>query len=308
MQTRTTLDSNLTLDPWGLIRDGLVFEERRARQSSIEDWGICEQRLGWKWENPDEYRTSSSPVRGTGYHAGLALAYETYRTEGRWPKRDAMHDAVRAAIDEEVQKATAFLWQGLDQQTLDTEACDCVDRYFDGEHFWNPDVFDILAVEAEAAIPRTELPGLPELWTITLQIDLVLAEPVSGRHILVDHKTSKRKWAKDKHRPHKTLQPSWYRRWWPIAWAAANGGELPATTFYFDVIQLQGLKFERREAPVTEQSIAIAERQAVELAQALESGRTLTVSPRDPLCDDRWCDWFDECPAGAALRDVAVAL
>jgi len=305
MPKRSTADAGLLIDPYHLDRDGLIFEERRARQSSIGDWGICEERLGFKWRNPEEYRTSSSPVLGTGYHAGLALSYQTFKDEGRWATRAAMHDAVRDAINNEVAEATHFQWNGMTQREIDELACACVDAYFDGEHFWNPDVFEIIGVEVEGLLPRTHLEGLPETWTITIQLDLVLGEPVSGRHLLVDHKTSRRKWADTKRLPHKTLQPSWYLPWWVMLWTI-HCGEIIDAAFYFDVMQHQGFKFNRYPAPVTPHSVQVARDVAVQYANALESGRPLTVSPEHTLCDARWCDYFNECRGGAALRDVSV--
>lgn len=292
-RTHTGVDR---LDPWGLNPDW--GSKRRGRQSNINTWGRCEAEVGYAWDRPDEYRTGEAPVLGTGYHAGLAVLYTQHRN-GEPLSKELAFAASDQAIDDEILAADRFRWDAWNERELKQLARDCISHYVDGEHMW-PRQFKVLGVEVEACLPG-HLARLPEGWIITIQLDVVLEEPHSGRHLIVDHKTARRKWAANKSQPHKTIQPTWYKHWWAQVWEQLHG-ETPDVAFHYDIMQHQGFRFERREAHTSNAAVRFAIDQAQHMAEALESGRRLTVSPEHPLCDARWCDWFDECPAGARLR------
>ena len=294
--------SNLILNPW---RIDIAEERRWARQSTASDMIVCPERVAHKWRNPDQYRTGEAAVMGTGYHAALAAHYQA-RKDGDTVTRADLYDAARDAIEAEYARAGEHMrhWAWKPAELLET-AWACVDHYIDGEHGWHAS-YEVLAVEVECHMPARFLPGLPAEWTIEFTVDLVLREPYSGRLILVDHKTSRRKWNKAYHLPVHAPQPSFYGHLFPIVFAEMSGLPIQQdVSFYFDIIQHQGYSFERRQAPITHEGWLYWADVLTKTARQLEAApnaELLVANPDHKLCDARYCDWFDDCPYGADLH------
>ena len=72
--------------------------------------------------------------------------------------------------------------------------------------------------------------------------------------------------------------------------------------FVYDVIALDGPTFHRIEEPRSETQIAATKLQSEMLADLIDAGGPYLPNTESFLCSQAYCDHWDICPFGAALR------
>lgn len=283
------------LDPFNLLPEIKAGKKKPIHQSTIGQADTCHKRLEFDLDPSIGYTNGSQRAVGTGYHAALELYYENDGSV----TRDAMLSAAIAAFDREVELTPEENWS-WDEKAPDRDTAlglmgTMICAYVDGAHAWPLDEFKVLYTEATIILP------LHGDWVVRGTLDLVL-EDSNGWHVLVDHKTANRPWAKDKHLPAKTNQPSWYQKWWPQTYAITHGGEIPQAHFVFDVMTYDG-NFKRIPAPRRPLDLEIVVEKAELVTDLIDRGGPFLPNTQSFLCSEKWCDHWFRCPFGARMQD-----
>lgn len=294
------------IDPFNLDPQlGVGSDLKVLRQSTLGSADVCHRRVMYDLDPSVPYGSGAARAIGTAYHAVLEDFYRC----GEVPSVEGIEKIVRASLTDEVNRTgDAFAWDADVAPTFEVavrKAVHMASTYFDREYYWpvgHRSDWEVLAVEETLLLPLTEevnAAGRPANgWVMKGTLDLVLRDP-HGWHVIVDHKTAKKKWRKDKHTTRKTNQPAWYSHWWPRAWAAEHGGELPNVHFVFDVMTYDG-DFERRPAPVRPIDIDVVTGKAELLSRLVENDGPWLPNTDSFLCSERYCDHWERCPFGAA--------
>lgn len=239
---------------------------------------------------------------GTGYHAALEHHYIARRDGKPLPAIqecvDVGIEAFRTSMTTDLYDNTPvehFIWSEKvpDEETAEDAIGWMVDCYFAGGYAW-PDEWEVLGVEVHRTAPDPELNGFPTKFGA----DLVLRGP-DGGIVIDDQKTAGRKWPEGKEAPRKNVQAPFYQRLARVIWPGA-----PHYRFTFSVMTLPGPRsgpsFERREAtPSLAHEKAVVEH-ARNFLHFYNSGAVL-ANPASTLCNEKWCDYWNECPYGKAL-------
>jgi hypothetical protein len=287
--------------------------QTRNMTQSLVDTGcnICLKQIEYKifHEQPNQGYVSSGI--GTGYHAGIAEYYLDRREQGYFLPTDEQvaHYADTAAFsflaniefDEYTGKPNeSYDWTfqaagGRNKELILTEAeavervRNFIIRYFADGHPW-PQEYQVIAVEQRLELPYPALPG----WNRSGGIDLVLFDGVL--YVLVDNKTSKKKWTKTKGTP-TSPQAAWYIDLWR-EWSGSRD-----IRFVYDVMGHDG-SFERRPAPRSDRHIEVTLERGRDLARLIEQGGPFPASPESFLCSKFYCDYWKVCPYGKTLNFI----
>lgn len=295
---------------------GTPVEIRRIMgQSIISQANTCLKRVEYMFFDPQPQRGHVNTSMGTGYHAGLAHYYLDRRAEGFFEPSDGqILSYVETAIntfdaDVEIDGYTGepnvtFDWRfqpktyRAEEITYDramaVEALsNLVRRYFVDGHYWQAN-YDVVAVEQRLQMSFDGMPG----WRRGGGIDLVLAEARTG-YVLVDQKTSRKKWAKNKGMP-TDPQAAWYIKAWQD-WSGTR-----EVIFVYDVIGHDG-SFERRLAPRTERQVEVTLMRGREIARLIDQGGPFPPNPESFLCSEAYCNFWNVCPYGKVLNFVGEA-
>lgn len=286
-----------------------LVEIKGLTQSIIGTADICLKKLEYQFYNPQPNRGHVSSSMGTGYHAGLAQYYLDRRDRGFFlPTDGEILSYVEVAIeafrtDVLVDQYTGepnetFDWRfqaktyRLEERVLTQDEAEAmvatlVKRYFTENHVW-PSLYEVVAVEQ-----RLTLPFYDTGWARSAAIDLVLSDE-PGTYTLVDNKTTKKAWNKQKGRP-TNPQAAWYIAAWR-EWSGAYNVE-----FVYDIMGHDG-SFERRYAPRTDRQIEATDERAREVAKLIDQGGPFPPNPDSFLCSEPYCDYWEVCPYGRTLN------
>jgi hypothetical protein len=277
----------------------------KVRQSTLADFDKCGRAMQYSIESPI-YHGGITRAIGTAYHAALEYAYEARIRTGVMPTVDmpriVAYERLQASIDMEPSHDSERTKQpGQFKWTSDIQDFEAATRILDVmlDAYWNdpdgiwPDTWEVLAVEQGFSIP---------LWsghTANGSIDLVLRGP-SGEIVGEDHKTAgKNKWPYNKHHARKQNQAPWY----VMALQHLYPG-VPGYRFFFDIMTHKGV-FERRETTVSADHIGAVQQKALQVVTLYEgmrgAGLDLPANPASNLCSPAYCDFWNDCPYGAAL-------
>ncbi|HEX7099319.1 MAG TPA: PD-(D/E)XK nuclease family protein [Acidimicrobiia bacterium] len=277
------------------------------RQSLMGTADTCLKRVEFILQDP-EYRSNVNRAMGTGYHAGLAEHYMGLM-RGEPTTWEAVVRAAEDAFHEDVEKAgNRFSWvyqpkgSRIEEKIFSPEEAvelmtSTLFRYFDEGHSWDQQPIwkeaglFVVAVELEFNQDFPEAPG----WRRGGTIDLVLATP-DGWYTLVDHKTAKKKWSRDKGTP-TNPQFGWYMQ----AWSQHANVPLGRINTFYDIMSFDG-HFERRQVFRTPHQVELTIRRAAELANLIDRGGPFPANPGSFLCHKEWCDFWSECPYGVGLK------
>jgi hypothetical protein len=263
--------------------------------SALDSVDICLRRAAYNRRKSNPRRSGEARAAGTAYHAGLEYIYNRFKDAvvdpGFYtpPMRASVQQAAFEALDEEAA-TEGFEWSTSPAETRERVAF-MLDSYANGGHVWSPDDYEVLGVEYGWDLP---LPGV-EGWRVKGFMDLVVREHRTGDIIIIDQKTSGKKWPQTKHLPHRQNQaPLYVWAWWQIT------GERPAY-FAFDVMTYKG-DFERRRCDVEDRHIKVTLEKAIGVSLLFQSTPIdwMPGNPTSNLCSDRFCDFYGECPFGAA--------
>ena len=283
-------------------------------QSIVNQADTCLKRTEYDFFHDTPVMGGVGLLIGTGYHAGNAEGY-LQRMHGDPHDIDkcveAGVDAFRRGIEFDEYKqlpVDEFNWVfqpktyrapliELTPSLADGIIEQLVRAYFDQDNPWNPS-FQVVAVEFSMDLPY---PGAPEGWRRGGAVDLVLADD-SG-YVLIDHKTSRKKWAKKKGSP-TNPQAAWYIDAWRTH---ANTTDVK---FVYEVMainldpetKLANPEFERRWAPRNERQIKATLDRGRDLALLIERGGPFLPSPESFLCSPHYCDYWKICPHGSTLN------
>lgn len=287
---------------------------KKMGQSVISQADTCLKRIEYDFFHDTPLVGNVSRSIGIGYHAGNAEGY-LQRMHGN---QFDMERIVKAALhtfyasiefDEYTQKPVdQFDWTyqpstyRAPQIVLQpVEAARVVEQlvraYWEGGHAWSED-YQVIAVEFSMDM---DYPGAPAGWRRGGTVDLIVFK--DGQYILDDHKTSRKKWAKDKGTP-TNPQAAWYIDMWQ------NYSGAQDVAFAYDVMAINldpGDKmaypsFERRLAPRSPEQIALTLERGRMLAQLIDQGGPFMPSPDSFLCSPYYCDYWKVCPHGATLN------
>lgn len=291
---------NEPLDPHGVLPAIEAGTVRVLRQSNIGTGDVCGKRLQYELD-PDVPRgTGEARIVGTGYHAGQARYWEARQEDPSIFQPSAL------LMGEIYAYAEASFNEGIDEADVlgdwDTSRAHALDRmlkllyhYFDTGLQWGPE-FTVEAVEQTFFMP------LVDGWVVQGTPDMVLSRPHhQGRerkHIIVDHKTSGRKWQRGKEDPRKNNQAPWYAYWW----RELTGID---AEFTFDIITPPNV-FERRKSSLKPEHQAAIIAKAKLWVALLETGIELPPNTTSNLCSAKYCDYWKICPWGQALTATGI--
>tara|TARA_R110002020_G_scaffold94671_7_gene227605 strand:+ start:1323 stop:2228 length:906 start_codon:yes stop_codon:yes gene_type:complete len=289
------------LDPQELNQ----FRPREIHQSDINTAEICHLRLSYS-KAPDRVYTSDiNRAMGTGYHAGLALYY-VQRMEGNLVEKGDVIAEALAELNNEIVRSDPeiFSWnyqqETAREQRVDLDLKDAenmlsalIVAYFDQGRVW-PDEYEVKMVEKSVMLPLTDdTPHEENMWVRKGTVDLVLQGP-DGWHRIVDHKTAKKKWQKNKESHRNTPQPGFY------IGALREILQDDKVTFTYDIASWKG-DFQRIDAPRTVEQIDAVKSKAL-ITTGLIEGNTFMPNTTSFLCSERFCDYWLQCPFGEALE------
>ena len=272
------------------------FRPREIHQSDINTAEICHLRLSYSKAPDRVYGSDINRAMGTGYHAGLALYYICRMNGDLADKADCIAealDALRREItyaDEETFHWT-FQQETAREQRIDLDLSEAenmlsalIVAYFDQGRVW-PDEYEVKMVEKSMMLPLfTDAAHTEGMWARKGTVDLVLQGP-DGWYRIVDHKSAKKKWPKNKESHRNTPQPGFY------IGALQEVLQDDNVTFTYDIASWKG-DFQRIDAPRT-----VAQVDAV-----LLEGNTFLPNTTSFLCTERFCDHWLKCPYGVALE------
>ena len=275
------------LDPEGLAG---VPGKKVLRQSTLGTADTCHKRLQFDLDPLTPSTTGPYRVFGTAYHAGVEAHYLGAEIV---PAVDAVFDGDEAkSIDD---------W-GDDWVDLEYARTHCLELVSASlAHSWlNFDGVEVIGTEVTlfANLPRPD-------WIVKGTLDLVLAgEYIRNNfdvdHLVVDHKTARRKWPKGKEAARKTNQPAWYTFWWGLLWAKAHGGDMPRVGFVFDVMA-HDKTFQHRWPDVTPAQKEAVLAKAALVCDLIDNDGPYLPNTQSFLCSAKWCDHWQQCPFGEAL-------
>lgn len=266
-------------------------------QGSLNEAEKCLKALQYKFTRKKP-RTESPPLLiGNGYHKGLETWY--LNPDATLSERI---DAGLLELHALAEQADQVKWNSRFPDAASCEApvitmltaydeqkCNLVQH-----HGWT-----VLAVEDDWRTPDPELVlSTGELVERVVKCDLVLQSP-EGWVYGVDHKSAGRMWDHEKHLPRKNNQAPFYLPGLQALWPDA-----PGHGFMFDIMTLAG-KFERRISPVEQRhvdAVNAKSRQVLSLIEDIEAGREMPANTSSNLCKEAYCDWYNQCPHGAALE------
>lgn len=290
------------LDPAGIGEKIANGQYDTMRQSLIGSYGICPSRVRYERERPWLDFSGDARSCGTGYHAGIAHAFESIQ-DGEVVDEAACLAACKAAIDADVAQAgEAFTWTKF--RSVD-EIVETAHRMVSAnlatlDERWPRDRWLVQGVELGFQMPWFDH------WAATGTIDLVLWDTKHGRFHMVDHKTSGRGWQKGKEL--KTPQPHFYAHWWKKVLRAAypdqyrNVGDHDLTVpMTFEIMTYAG-KFEARTVYPSVESESFVMRQATVAARVIDDKGPWAMNIDSTLCSPQYCDHFDICPGGSSYR------
>lgn len=291
---------------------------KKMRQSTINSAQICQRRI--MYDNDPSIPYSSGIVRAMG--TALHFAHEKYyraRKEGG-PVVADVEPLVRAtatALEAELDRSGEnFNWiyqpkkARSDERILNkAEALEMmagtIRHYHAAKCYW-PAEFKVLAVEVRFDLEWPEQPT----WVRHGTIDLIIQDP-TGFVWAVDHKHSLSKPKPDKYSAPMTPQASFYLR----ALDDMPGLIHPDTPrgFCYDVTLMNAAEvladkpeaevFFRRQEVRTEEQLAATMLHAEQVAQLIDAGGPYLPNPTSFLCSAAYCDHWNRCPFGAALRN-----
>jgi len=283
----------------------------RVSQSILGQVDKCLLAAQFSLDPPAGAVIVGSPARliGTAYHAGLEHFYLSRQHFGADARLQEMLAVAHTAFIDGLgvdaytgQPIGEFKW---DDKHPNTESCfDVIDamltEYINGGHAWPAD-WAVLGVEQSFKFDDPQLGG----HTATGTADLVLQDPAEYI-VVVDHKTAGKAWDQSKHLPRKQNQSPWYTNYFKKLYPDA-----PGVRFVFDVMTYgtakSGPKFERRVSDPTAAHEVATVKKAADFAFLyqtvhVKAGMDLPANPASTLCNPKWCDFFDQCPHGAALE------
>lgn len=299
------------------------------RQSLISSADTCLKRVEFNMFYDFPYAGGVLRARGTGYHAGLAYYYAERQNTGLMPEitEDFIEKCVhvgQSAFDDELEltrdgwtshiedpttgktipnplpdpfswmyqaknyRADLILWTR--EQALEWIQ-QAITDYLENEWFW-PAHFQVIGIEQGFSLP---LVGADPEWARTGTVDLLLFDTETGWYVIVDHKTAKKKWAKNKSNANESPQAAYYVG----AWQEILGTK--AIKFVYDVYS-DDRQFERRDAYRTEVQIKLTQHMARDLAVLIDKGGPFLPNPSSFLCSENWCDYWDACEYGKAMH------
>lgn len=289
-----------------IIADGGVDPNKVMRQSLAGTADTCLYRVPFTLDRTRPYAAGVNRALGTGYHAGLDVHYtaQIENPNTRVPIQDIKIAAFHAFAMEVEKAGDTFDWEYQAQTSrqpqviLDYDsACDMIegalDRYFRESRYWPMTQYKVLGVEQPFLLPWPEVPG----WHRAGSIDLILQDTHTGTGMIigVDHKTAKKKWAKNKGTASNSPQAAFYVR------AIREMYDAPEVAFVYDVMGFDGT-FERRPAYRSDQVVEVTHQKMAMLAELIDKGGPFPPSPDSFLCSKSYCDYWDECPFGATLN------
>ena len=289
------------LDPYELNQ----FGPREIHQSDINTAEICHLRLSYS-KAPDRVYTSDiNRAMGTGYHAGLALYYICRMNGDLADKGDCVSEALSALrreialADEEIfswtyqQETAREKRMDLDLSEAENMLSALIVAYFDQGRVW-PNEYEVKMVEKSIMLPLfTDDAHTEGMWARKGTVDLVLQGP-DGWHRIVDHKTAKKKWQKNKESHRNTPQPGFY------IGALQEVLQDNNVTFTYDIASWKG-DFQRIDAPRTVAQVDAVMSKA-QLTAGLLEGNTFLPNTTSFLCTERFCDHWLKCPYGEILE------
>ena len=290
------------LDPWDLNQ----HRPRTLHQSDLNTAEICHLRLSYSKDPDRVYSSDINRAMGTAYHAGLALYYTRRMENNLADKADCISEAL-GALHKEIALAdeNTFHWtfqqetareqrMDLDLKEAENMVSALIVAYFDQGRFW-PEEYKVKMVEQSFLLPLTlsNDEGHEGMWARKGTVDLVLQGP-DGWYRIVDHKTAKKKWQKNKESHRNTPQPGFYTG------ALRELLQTNMVTFTYDIASWKG-DFQRIEAPRTVAQID-AVRSKARLTAGLLEGTTFMPNTTSFLCTERFCDHWLQCPYGEALE------
>jgi hypothetical protein len=248
---------------------------KAMRQSTTKNADICLKRLAYDLDPSVPRGQSAARAIGTAYHASLEALYNG----DAWWKDHGLTEL----------RTQYSNWPHLQEDIDHGMALIHLTDMFNAYQQWDPKAWEVVATEAEWFLP------LHGEWVIKGAIDLVLRSKLDGQIHLADHKTAGKAWPKDKGNPRKDVQPSLYTyAWWQLT------GERPAGWSY-DVMTYKG-NFERRYYDITDAHMTLALQKSSDVAVLLERMplSCLPANPSSNLCSEKYCDFWNVCPFGAA--------
>ena len=290
------------IDPLGMLETTKGDKLHKVSQTILNNADVCLRRA--EYARHEEKFFSDQTICGTGYHAGLEVYYlnRLQNPDEVVPSPaivEAAYDQagllIQAERDHAGPRMKWNLWSTVPEIVAGAQGM--LHAYFSQGCYW-PEDWKVIGVEQQLLMPA-HVAG----WHQRSTIDLVLRQRESGLLVLADHKSATKPWKRDKESYRKTNQPAMYVDGWERA-----TGERP-DAFVFDIMTLNGL-FERRTAQVTNATIeGMIEKQRtiLPLLEKANAGELeLPGNTQSFLCSEKWCDFWDRCPFGAAF-DVKQA-
>ena len=295
------------------MTDVPVGYPKLLRQSLLSTADTCLHRLKWYLDPATPYYAGVSRMMGTGYHAGLEFWYGALKN-GEIVKVEQVLYAARQAMVKEISDAGKnFDWtyqvktarqaeRILTKDEAFTMVFDLLRTYVQEGYTWPVERYVILDIELEFLLPY---PGFDE-WRRKGAIDLVLWDRETKWIHIVDHKTAKKKWPKNKSQAHYTPQAAYYTKAFEdlLAMGRYSDLEVAGITFTYDVFSFNDSHFARIDAYRTPAQVAATMKRADMLVQLIENGGPLIPSPDSFLCQEAYCDYWDECEHGKTLHEV----
>ena len=294
---------------------------RVLRQSTLGTADTCLYRLKWYLDPNEPYYAGVSRMMGTGYHAGLEFWYTALKNGEIVKIEEVLYAARKAMVHELNEAGERFDWTYQVKTARQAERIltkdeafnivfDLLRAYIQEGYTWPQPRYQIVDVEFEFLLPY---PGKPE-WRRKGAIDLVLFDLETGWYHLVDHKTAKKKWPKNKSQAHYTPQAAYYVDAWEdiVAHTVHNEGYeggLPSydpdkITFTYDVFSINDKHFARIDAYRTPEQVRATMARATMLVDLLDNGGPLLPSPDSFLCQEAYCDYWDKCEFGKTLHET----
>ena len=270
------------LDPHGI--QAQAGDMRHLSKTSIGNGDICLRRMGY-YMDPAIPKTTGAPrALGVAYHAGLEAFYGDQDD----------HNAVAFRSLTEQWATYPYLADDMPLGTARVKLSEMLLAYQE-LGVWDRSQWEVEGSEVAFYAPLTAD------WFTQGYVDLVLRNRITGRLVIVDHKTAAKKWKAGKGSARTDEQAPLYKwAWWTLT------GERP-DDFYYDVMTYDG-QFERRLIQVTDAQIQAVLDRAISYTAVLDAvplDRLPTSGVGHFLCSEKWCDHWAICPAGAAAREVA---
>ena len=288
-----------------------VVIRRRMSQSIIGQGDTCLKRIEYDFFHDTPVVGNVSRLIGSAYHAGLAEGYAALMRGETVNVDDTVSAATDAFLkgvewDDYVDKPVdEFSWTYQPKtyraphiELRPVEATQIVGQLV--RYYWQTEARNtqVIAVEFRVNLPY---PGAPAGWDRGGGIDLVTVDDAG--YLLVDHKTSRKKWAKKKVSPTHP-QAAWYIDEWRTY---ANTDQVK---FEFDVMAinldpetlLADPSLERWPAPRTQAQIDMTLERGRDLAVLIEKGGPFLPNPESFLCSPHYCDHWKICPYGSTLN------